>query len=89
MKIIFIGNVLFSKFLLEFILKQKNIDVIGVCTKNTSNFNADFYNLGNICKKKNIDFIYCDKINDKKNVEWIKKKKTRLHLLFWLVSIII
>jgi len=75
MKIIFIGNVLFSKFLLEFILKQKNIDVIGVCTKNTSNFNADFYNLGNICKKKNIDFIYCDKINDKKNVEWIKKKK--------------
>ena len=75
MKIVFIGSVIFSKYLLETLFSFKNIEILGVCTKNSSKFNSDFYNLGKLCKKKNIPYIYCKKINNPKIINWIKLKK--------------
>ncbi|MDA9605986.1 formyltransferase family protein [bacterium] len=75
MKIVFIGSVIFSKFLLKSLFKIKKITIVGVCTKNKSKFNSDFYNLGNLCKKKKIPYIYCKKINTPMTINWIKIKK--------------
>ena len=74
MKIIFIGSVTFSKYLLEYMINKNLVEVIGVCTKKSSSFNSDFFDLSQICKKHEIDFRYCKKINEKKNIQWIKKK---------------
>jgi len=41
--------------------------------KKSSTFNADYSDLTNVCKKKNIPYKYVDDINSKDNIEWIKK----------------
>jgi len=73
MKILFIGTVDFSYKALEKLI-ELNVNIVGVCTKEKSIFNTDFKDLTPLCKENNIEYIYIDNINDKKNIEWMKNK---------------
>lgn len=70
MKIVFIGTVEFSKKALEKLISI-NAQVIGVCTKEKSDFNSDFANLTSICLKNNIKYKYVENINSKETIMWI------------------
>jgi len=72
MRIVFIGAVEFSLKALEKLV-ELDANIVGVCTKKSSTFNADYADLTNVCKKKNIPYKYVDDINSKDNIEWIKK----------------
>ena len=73
MRILFKGSVIFSKLILEKLFIN-NFNIVGVCTKNKSTFNLDFYNLSNTCKKFDIPYMYTKDINSKITFNWIKKK---------------
>ena len=53
MKILFIGTVEFSYKALKKLV-ELNSDIVGVCTKDKSNFNSDFADLTPICNKNKI-----------------------------------
>ena len=52
MRILFIGTVLFSKSILDEIIKSKN-EIVGVIGKKKTNFHSDYYDLVTFAKKKN------------------------------------
>ena len=87
MKIIFIGNVIFSEKMLKKILELKG-DVIGVITKRNSFFNSDFCDISYIAKENNIDYLYVENINEMKNIEWIKNKQPDIIFCFGFSSLI-
>ena len=74
LRIIIIGCVDFSYKLSKEIIKNKKIEVVGICTKKKSIFNSDFCSLSSLAKKNNIPYQYCENINEEKNIKWIKKK---------------
>lgn len=74
MDAMFIGCVRSSEIFLEK-LYQLDINIVGVITKEHSDFNSDFVNLSNLCEEKGIDYIFVDNINDKESVAYIKSKK--------------
>lgn len=71
MKILFIGTVEFSYKALEKLIELK-AEVVGVCTKEKSNFNSDFVDLTPLCEKNNISYRHVENINSVENVNWIK-----------------
>jgi methionyl-tRNA formyltransferase len=71
MKILFIGTVKFSLQVLKK-LKDMNSEIVGVCTKTDSSYNADFEDLTPYCKLNSIPVLHVENINHKDNVEWIK-----------------
>ncbi len=71
MKIVFIGTVEFSKRALQKLI-ELNAQVIGVCTKENSEFNSDFADLRPLCKKNKIPFKLVNDVNSKDNYNWIK-----------------
>lgn len=73
MKILFIGSVLFSKIALEKLIDM-NENLVGVVCKESSKFNADFYDLGRIAAKKKLPYHYTKKINSEETEKWIKDK---------------
>jgi methionyl-tRNA formyltransferase len=71
MKIVFIGCVRFSKdSLLKLI--HMNAEIIGVITKENSNFNADFYDLSTIARDYKIPYKHVKDINHINNTSWIQ-----------------
>ncbi len=72
MRIVFIGTVDFSFFTLREIIKN-NGDVVGIFTKNKSNFNSDFKDLTPVAEKNNIPIYYINSINSSYSFEKIKK----------------
>ncbi len=74
MKILFIGTVLFSKNILDEVIKSKN-KIVGVIGKKKSKFNSDYYDLVKYSRKKRIDATYSDDINSNKILRWVKKRK--------------
>lgn len=59
MKIGFIGCVESSKMALEALLSIKNnVEIVGVITKNVSNFNSDHVDLAELCIENNIPYHY-------------------------------
>ena len=73
MKIVFIGAVEFSKKILEKLI-EIDAQVVGVCTKEYSQFNSDFSNLANLCEEHKIPYTYTNDINSIENIKWIKSK---------------
>ena len=64
MRIVFIGSVLFSKYMLETILaSRKECQVVGVITKEKSSFNSDHFNLAPLAVENNIPYKYVKDIN--------------------------
>jgi len=71
MRVVFIGNVLFSQQMLEYILETNIFTIVGIVTKQNSNFNSDHKNLSPLAEKYSIPFRYVKDINEKHNYEWV------------------
>lgn len=71
MRIFFIGTVKFSHAVLELLLKEK-ANIVGVATKQASDFNADYADLAPLCQKNNVPFKYVKDINHPNNVQFIR-----------------
>ena len=87
MRIVFIGTVTFSYKALKKII-DLNYDVVGVCTKEKSDFNNDFMDLSPICKSNNIEYNYVQDINSEDTISWIKKLKPDIIFCFGWSSLI-
>ena len=74
MRIIFIGCVKFSFDTLKKLI-DLNLNLVGVCTSNKSNFNSDFLDLKPLCKSNSIKCLTVDDINSEESVDWIKDLK--------------
>jgi methionyl-tRNA formyltransferase len=73
MRIIFIGVVEFSLLALERLVNIK-AEVVGVCTLQSSPFNADYADLTPLCRENGIPYIFVDDINAPKTLEWIRAR---------------
>ena len=87
MKIVFIGTVEFSKKALEKLISIK-ANVVGVCTKEKSNFNSDFADLIPLCSINHIPYKYIDDINSEENINWISALKPDIIFCFGWSSLI-
>ncbi|MGB5920475.1 formyltransferase family protein [Arcobacter sp.] len=87
MRIVFIGTVEFSKKSLEKLIAMK-ADIVGVCTREKSNFNSDFTDLTPLCQINNIPFKFVDDINSIENIDWIKTLNPDIIFCFGWSSLI-
>ena len=71
MRILFIGCVESSYMLLENLLKNDK-NVVGVITKDKSDFNADFVDLQPLCSQYNVPIHTVNNVNDKDSLAFIK-----------------
>lgn len=74
MKVIFIGSVRFSLATLKE-LYLMGVNIVGVCTKESSMFNSDHMDLSEFCSEKDIPWIYSKDINSPSVVSWMNSKQ--------------
>jgi len=72
MRIVFIGTVALSRASLERLINQKK-EVAAVLTKEKSDFNSDFADLSEICKRNRITCRLVEDINSSDTVSFIKR----------------
>jgi methionyl-tRNA formyltransferase len=72
-KILFIGTVEFSYRVLSALIDNK-FDIVGVLSKNESNFNSDYYDLTPLTKANNIPIFYRTKDNQDEIISFINSK---------------
>lgn len=87
MRIVFIGTVEFSKFSLNKIIEMKS-NIVGMITKASSSFNADYSDLAPICKNKNIPVKIVNSVNSNDVVDWISELKPDVIFCFGWSEII-
>lgn len=87
MRILFIGTVEFSYKVLEKLV-DLNTEIVGVCTKDKSNFNSDFTDLTPLCKKNKIPYKFVDDINSRENIDWINNLNPDIIFCFGWSSLI-
>ena len=87
MKIVYIGTVEFSLKLLERIIDIGG-EVVGVCTKENSNYNSDYADLTPLCRKHEIPYKFVSDINDSESVTWIRELKPDVIFCFGWSSLI-
>ena len=73
MKILFVGSVYLSEKILEKLILI-NEEIVGVVSKNESDFNSDFCDISQLAQKNNIPFYKTEDINGKTSINWIKSK---------------
>lgn len=71
MRIVFIGCVKSSYTFLEALIKN-SANVVGVITKEKSDFNADFTDITPLCIENNIPYIFVKTTNDLSSADFIK-----------------
>lgn len=81
MRIVFIGSVQFSLRALTQ-LSEMNANIVGVCTKKFSIFNADHADLSGFSNEKGIPWQYVDDINSASSINWIKELKPDIIFCF-------
>ena len=81
MRVLFIGSVEFSYKILEKLISIDS-EIVGVCTKKTSPFNGDFFDLKPLCDLNSIPCCYINDINSKENIEWVKFRKPDIIFCF-------
>ena len=74
-KVIFIGNLIFSKELLNTVFLNDKFKVVGIISKNKSIFNSDQFSLKNIAKSKKIKYFNYTKYKKNRMKLFIKKLK--------------
>lgn len=79
MRVLFIGCVRSSELFLNKLLQMK-ADIVGVVTKAEAGINADFVDIGQICEKHQLDYIYVKNINEPESRTYIQQKKPDLIL---------
>ncbi len=87
MKVIFIGCVESSYYLLESLL-EANAEVVGVVTKESSQINSDFRSLVPLCNKYEIEYIFSKTGNDEASIEWMKNKSPEAIFCFGWSSLL-
>lgn len=87
MRIVFIGCVEFSAKCLEHLLSLQ-ADIVGVCTKQQSAFNADFQSLTGICQKHSIPCLEENDLNTSSSIDWIARAKPDVIFCFGWSSIL-
>jgi len=73
MKVIIIGNVLFTLEMLNEIFRQ-DVEIVGVITKDDDGINSDYVNLVPWCQQHRISYFKTEDINSSETIEWIKSK---------------
>ena len=71
MRILYIGSVIFSFKILEKLFSI-NANIVGVITKNKSNFNSDFFDLSKISKSRGLPVHISNNINSDETLDWIR-----------------
>lgn len=79
MRLLLIGCVKSSEVFLQKLISM-NADIVGVVTKSEAGFNSDFVDLGDICRKQDIDYRYTKDINDEETKNYMKSKAADLFL---------
>ncbi len=79
MKIIFIGCVRSSELFLKKLIEIK-ADIAGVVTKQESKFNADFSDLGIVCRENSIEYLYVCNANEAVSKEFMRERQPDLIL---------
>jgi len=74
MRLIYIGCVNFSYSILEQLVTTPSVNVVGIVTRRTSNFNADFCSLTPIAERYSIPLFLDSKNNQDDMEDWIKLK---------------
>ena len=87
MKVVLIGSVEFSLRVLEKLISI-DVDLVGVCTKKSSTFNSDFFDLKPLSDINEVPCLYVDDINSTKSVEWIKNLNPDVIFCFGWSSLI-
>ena len=87
MRVLFIGSVYFSKVTLEKLIDLK-ANIVGIITKEKSDFNSDFENLKPLAEKYRIPYLYANDLNHSNNLIWIKEKKPDIIFCFGWSSLI-
>lgn len=82
MNIYFIGTVEFSYNALETILNINGANVVGVATKEKSNYNADYKDLTPLCKEYNVPYHFLENINEPENITYIQSLKADIIFCF-------
>lgn len=72
MRILYIGCVISSYVFLDALIESGS-EIVGIITKQSSEFNSDFKDITPLCKKSNIPYIYVKNINDDNSIEFIRK----------------
>ena len=73
MRIVFIGAVEFSRYLLRELI-QMQADIVGVCASKRSEFNSDHVDISDLAKTANIPFCHVSDINDPIVLDWISDR---------------
>jgi methionyl-tRNA formyltransferase len=75
-KVLFVGNLIISKYILNILLKSKKISICGILTCKNK-FNSDYYNLETIAKKKKIPIFkkIFKNLDKKKEFNWMDNLK--------------
>ena len=81
MRILFVGCVFFSARALEKLFSLKG-DIVGVVTKETSSFNADFVDLAPIARSAGVPSLSTPNINTGGCVEWCLDKRPDIVFCF-------
>ena len=79
MKIVFIGCVQSSYLFLKKLI-ENHIEIEGVITKQRSKINSDFCDLGKVCERYGIDYLYVNQVNDIDCKLYIRSKQPDLIL---------
>ena len=87
MRVVLIGSVEFSLKALEKLIAI-NVNLVGVCTKESSVFNSDFVDLKPICDINQIPCLHVDDINSIKSIEWVKNLNPDVIFCFGWSSLI-
>jgi methionyl-tRNA formyltransferase len=87
MRIVYIGSVKFSEDVLQQLLEIR-ADIVGVCTKEKSVFNADHVDLRSLCELNEIPWTYSDNINSDRTTSWIRTLKPDVIFCFGWSEII-
>ena len=80
MRIVFIGSVILSSRILEYLLSS-GAQIVGLCTLKESRFNADHVDLGELGNKYSIPVFYGGDINSPEAVSWVKEKSDKYWVL--------
>jgi len=86
-RVVLIGSVEFSLKALEKLIAI-NVNLVGVCTKESSVFNSDFVDLKPICGINQIPCLHVDDINSIKSIEWVKNLNPDVIFCFGWSSLI-
>ncbi len=87
MKIVFIGTVTLSERILKKLLDM-GANIVGVCTKEKSAFNADFSDLTLLCKENSLPCKCIEDVNSEDSINWIQSLEPDVIFCFGWSSLI-